>query len=56
MVIRAENAAAGQGRPEATIWRILAALKGQVIQEALPLRASDAGEEIPPCGEMMLHH
>jgi hypothetical protein len=51
-----KDAPAGRGRPEATVWRILGALKGRVIGGALGLRASDTGEEILPLREIMLHH
>jgi hypothetical protein len=44
----ASDALAGRGRPEATVWRILGTLKGQVIRGALGLLASDAREEILP--------
>jgi hypothetical protein len=36
---------------EAKIWRILAALNGRTIR-GVRLRSSDAGEGIPPWGEM----
>jgi hypothetical protein len=47
------DAPAGRGHPEVTVWWILGDLKWRVIQVAVHLRASDAGEEIPPHGEMM---
>jgi hypothetical protein len=52
----ASDAPAGRGRPEETVWQIFGALKRRLIQGAVRLWASDAGEEILPCGEMMLLH
>jgi hypothetical protein len=45
-------APAGWGRPEEAVWQISAALIGRVIRGELRPRASDAGEGIPPHGEM----
>jgi hypothetical protein len=52
----ASDAPAGRGHPVATVWQFLGALKGRVIWGAVRLQASDAGEKIPPRGEIMLHH
>jgi hypothetical protein len=51
-VIRGKFAPAGRGRPEAGVWRILVALLERMNRGELRLRASDAGERIPPRGEM----
>jgi hypothetical protein len=51
-VIRGKFAPDGRGRPEAGVWLILVALFEWVNRGELRLRASDAGERIPPRGEM----
>jgi hypothetical protein len=50
---RGKFAPVGRGRPEAAVWQIFAAPLGRVIWGELRLRHLDAGEKIPPRGEIM---